>query len=264
MKRTAPLPIVCLIFALAATASAQHGILLKMDNIFVTPDAPGHSDFVKGNSVIIAPNSDGDGGLISITKQFDKASPILARHADRKTVTGGEIGITAHGYATTTYSFRFEDAHITEVQRNDLPEFQRGLLGGDVGENIERVILECKKIKIGSEGNQPVSNVHSIFHYTSGAQRAQIAAFGIGTSGSDTRVGFLAEKTPPTGLLSGDRVSAVGLVLLGEDGPHHLLSTGKAGIEMSGTVNPAQMGILSDNDPRFGIILSPASVEFGQ
>lgn len=262
MRRMTIALAICALLAASATAFGACDIFLKIDGIPGTATAPGHRDFVKAESVILAPNTNGEGGIISITKRFDKASPLLARHAGRKTVTSGEMHITKHGYAKTLYSCSFEELQVTDVQQNDLSEFGRGLLGGE-GQELEQVTMRVPKMTWEMPEGGSISNVRNVFA-DFGNRRIPLAAFGIGTSGGNTRVGIVAEKTPPSGLLSGNRISAVGLVLMGEEGTHHLLSTGRAGVDMSGTINPAQVGILSDNDPLFGVILSPGEVNFGQ
>ncbi|MFP3904845.1 MAG: hypothetical protein ACLFWB_11440 [Armatimonadota bacterium] len=169
------------------------------------------------------------------------------------------------------------DVAIVTVNR-DISNFHSRLVVGD-DENLEQVIIRSKKLhynngkKLDStypptSDNEGVSfsDVRNVFAEVSG-RRIPLAAFGLGTSEDQTRVGFLAKKTPPTGLLSGDKVPACALTLLGEDQSHHILRTERTGLESAGTVNPTQLGIpddSTDSDALFGIILSPTEVKFGQ
>ena len=268
MRRMTTMIAICALLAASTTALASTGIFLKIPGVPGTADCPGHRDFVKAESVILAPDTDGEGGIVSITKLLDKASPKLGQYETNETkLPGSQMHITktSHGYAKTLFNFRFEDVQVTRAGSADLSEFQRGLLGkapaADVGWLTFRygdIQWEYTPTKDGQrEGCRGILVKH-------GSKRLPLAAFGIGATDNTTRVGIVARNSRPSGLLSGERIQGVVVALLGKEGPRHLLSIGRAGIDMTGTINPSQVGIVSEDDPLFGVILSPTQVKFGQ
>ncbi len=197
--------IACALLLACGTAFAQmqtEGIFVKVPGVPGTADAPGHADFVKAVSFALIPeNADGQSEF-AIMKQFDKASPILARMAEYDKTVFADVGwITGGG---GNFGFLLKGASVDETKQVEPSSFPHLIPQPEPGEKYQMVRFICEQVLFGPGEERPTTPVNGLL-VRSGETEVPLEGICMASSGSG---GYF-----PTGLL-----------LASDQMPHHLLS----------------------------------------
>ncbi|MGM0494137.1 MAG: hypothetical protein ACQER1_14455 [Armatimonadota bacterium] len=250
-RRMLLMSIACALLLAGGTVFAQGqtgGIFVKVPGVPGTADAPGHADYVKAAGLVLL--SGPDHSEFTIMKQFDKASPILARAQGEKTVYADVGWITGGG---GNFGFLLKNARVDEAKQVEPSSFPHLIPQPEPGEKYQMVRFICEQVLFGPGEERPTTPVNGLL-MRSGDTEVPLKGISVASSGQGACF--------PTGLL-----------FASDQMPHHLLSEDQQappvmilgrGHGKENVILSMEGGIVADvTSPNAGILSAGANLQMG-